>query len=251
MPRDFLLLKVFCPLFSIHPYQCYFISFILLGRFMANVSNQQVVQELREGNRLGCKHLIDLYQDRLIGEAVHLFHIPLPDAEELASDVLLTVVNKIHSFEFKKGDTDFHYWIMTIFRNRIRDFVRHRALTDGLMEYFQESAFEENDEYSSTEREVVAAIVRDYEESLRLPDEEKPADDKDSVSGKLQVIAETLEGMETWERVLLRCRALDVPYEEIARYTGKTAKQLKVYHARVKKRFMKLLAQHYPELTIP
>jgi len=57
--------------------------------------------------------------------------------------------------------------------------------------------------------------------------------------------------METWERVLLRCRALDVPYEEIARYTGKTAKQLKVYHARVKKRFMKLLAQHYPELTIP
>ena len=218
---------------------------------MPNVSHRQVVQELKEGNRLGCNHLIASYQDRLLGEAVHVFHVPLPDAEELVSDVLLAVVRNIHSFEFKKSEADFHYWIMTIFRNRVRDFVRHRALTDGLVEYFEESALECRDEFSSTEREVVAAIVRDYQESLCLPDEERATDDKESAKGKLHVIAETLERMETWERVLLRCRALDVPYEEIAGYTGKTAKQLKVYHARVKRKFMKLLAQHYPELAAP
>lgn len=218
---------------------------------MTNVSNRQVVRELREGDRLGCSHLIELYQDRLVGEAVHVFRVPLLDAEELVSDVLLAAVQRIHGFEFKKSDGDFHYWIIAIFRNRVRDFVRRRALTDGLMTYFEESALENSDEYSPTEQEVVATIVRDYEESLRVPDEEDAKDDRESVKGKLQVIAETLEGMETWERVLLRCRALDVPYEEIARYTGKTAKQLKVYHPRVKKKFTELLGQHYPELATP
>ena len=59
-----------------------------------------------------------------------------------------------------------------------------------------------------------------------------------------------LEVMESWERVLLRCRALDVPYEEIARYTGKTPAQLKVYHSRVKQKFVRLLAERYPELAV-
>jgi DNA-directed RNA polymerase specialized sigma24 family protein len=66
---------------------------------------------------------------------------------------------------------------------------------------------------------------------------------------KLQVIAETLEQMEAWERVLLRCRALDVSYDDIATYTGRPARQLKTYHARTKKKFLRLLAQHYPEVV--
>lgn len=54
------------------------------------------------------------------------------DAEEIASDVLLAVVKKIDSFEFKRSDADLHYWVMTIFRNRVRDFMRHQAWTEGL-----------------------------------------------------------------------------------------------------------------------
>lgn len=206
---------------------------------MGKVSNGEVVRELKDGNRLGCVHLLDLYQDRLTGEAVNVFHIRQEDAEEVVSDSLLTVVQKIQTFEFTRSDGDFHYWVMTIFRNRVRDFVRRAAATAGLTEAFDESV---DEGYSQTEREVTRAIIRQYEESLcDAPTDIGKAD-------KLAVIAETLDGMESWERVLLRCRALDVPYEEISSYTGKPVKQLKVYHARVKKKFVKLLAERYPEL---
>ncbi|MCZ6776268.1 MAG: sigma-70 family RNA polymerase sigma factor [Ignavibacteria bacterium] len=229
-------------------YACYLISFLILGSAVArfsNLSNRQLVEELKERNRLGCVHLMDRYQDRLLGEARHVFHIPNEDSEEIVSDVLLAVVNKIHGFEFKRSDGDFHLWVMTIFRNRVRDFVRRRALTEGLVENFEESQLENEDSYSSTEKEVVASVVRQYEEDLRQP--EGDVLDQSS-SSKLQAVVETLDLMEAWERVLLRCRALDVPYEEIAKYTGKSPKQLKVYHARVKKKFVNLLSKRYAEL---
>ncbi len=214
---------------------------------MGRVTNRQIVEELKNGDRKGAGHLMDAYQDRLISEAVSIFHIDSLDAEELVSDVLLSVIQKIDSFEFTKSDGDFHFWVMTIFRNRVRDHVRHETLKGGLMERFEESALENDQEYSGTELEVVRAVVRKYESSLHSS--EKSADDPRTVPGKLHVIAETLDAMETWERVLLRCRALDVPYEDISQYTGKPVSQLKVYHQRVRKKFVKLLSEHYPELA--
>jgi len=210
---------------------------------LEKIPNRQIVEELKQGIRLGCTHLMDTYQNRLIGEAVNVFHVGVDDAEELVSDVLLTVVHKIDGFEFKRSDGDFHLWVMTIFRNRVRDFVRHKMLTEVVLERFEESRLEEEEEYSGIENEVVTAIVRQYQDSLREPDGDSKA------SSKLQAIADALETMETWERVLLRCRALDIPYEDIATFTGKNMKQLKVYHARVKKKFVKLLSQEYPELA--
>lgn len=125
--------------------------------------------------------------------------------------------------------------------------MRHRAQTDGLWENFDEAALEDDETYSTTEREVVRSILRNYEESLSSP-EENEGSAKSSARGALEVIAEVLDQLETWERVLLRCRALEIPYEEIARYTGKTAKQLKVYHARVKKKFLNLLGRQTPKV---
>lgn len=216
---------------------------------MGRVTNRQVVEELKNGDRKGAGHLLDSYQSRLISEAVGVFHIETLDAEELVSDVLLAVIQKIDTFEFSKSDGDFHFWVMTIFRNRIRDHVRHEALKGSLVERFEESALENEAEYSETELEVARALVRQYETSLDSA--ESSSHDPRTVPGKLHVIAETLDAMETWERVLLRCRSLDVPYEDISRYTGKPVSQLKVYHQRVRKKFVKLLSEHYPELAKP
>jgi RNA polymerase sigma factor (sigma-70 family) len=215
---------------------------------MGRASNQQIVRELKEGDQRGCRHLIDSYQDRLLGEAVHVFQVPFLDAEELVSDVLLAVVNKIETFQFKHSDGDFHYWVMTIFRNRVRDFMRHRALTDGLQVHFDESALEDDESYSSAEREVIRTVIRRYEESLRSPDSEQEQTGAGN-AGRLQIVVDVLERLETWERVLLRCRALEIPYEEIAHYAGKSAMQLKVYHSRVKKKFLKLLVERIPEAS--
>ena len=209
---------------------------------MARVSNKQIVEELKAGKPAGCRRLIEIYQDRLIGEAVGVFHVGRLDAEEMVSDVLLTVVRKIQGFEFKRTEGDFHLWVMTIFRNWVRSHFRREAVHGMLMESFEESRVEDDGAYSPVEKEVAARIVRDYVNAAG----EAPADT--SISEKLQVLADTLDRLETWERVLLRCRALDVPYEDIAKYTGKPVKHLKVYHARVKKRFIKMIAQHYPEV---
>jgi RNA polymerase sigma factor (sigma-70 family) len=211
---------------------------------VSHATNHQIVQQLKTGDLRGCRHLVDTYQDRLLTEATQVFHIPFVDAEELVSDIMLAVVQGIQGFDFKKSDADFHFWVMAIFKNRVRDFVRHQALTEGLMERFDESAFEDKEMFSTGERDVIGVIMRNYETSLR---EKEPGADADS-GGKLSIIVEALEKLESWERVLLRCRALDTPYEEIAKYTGKSVKQLKVYHKRVKEKFVKLLTQQYPEL---
>lgn len=214
---------------------------------MGRVTNRQVVEELKNGDQIGAVHLVDLYQSRLISEAVNVFHMPLLDSEEIVNDVLLAVVQRIQSFTFGKSDGDFHFWVMTIFRNRVRDFARHQTLTEGWMVNFAETEKENPAEYTESELEVTRSIVREYEESLRISDQNESGSARGP--GKLQRISEVLESLETWERVLLRCRALDIPYEDIAKYTGKTAKQLKVYHGRVKKKFVKLLSQYYPELV--
>lgn len=213
---------------------------------MARIPNRQIVKELKEGDRLGCVHLAAIYHYRLIGEAMDVFDVAQPDAEELVNDVLLAVVQKIGTFEFKRSDGDFHFWVMTIFRNRVKDLLRHQSLTDGLMESFQEASLEDEEGYTLIEREVVVASIREYERSLKRS-EEWEKDDGAEEPRELRMVVDTLDRMETWERVLLRCRALDVPYEDIARYTGKPAHQLKVYHARVKKKFVKLLADNHGE----
>jgi len=211
---------------------------------MGRVSNRQIVEELNSGDRRGAAHLLEMYQNRLISECVEVFHIPKLDSEEIVSDVLLTVIQKINTFRFTRSDGDFHFWVMTVFRNRVRDFVRHQALTEGLFESFDESILEDEDRYTETEFEVVRVLVSTYEASLRDPED----DAEQSVSSKkLKIVADVLESLETWERVLLRCRALDVSYEDISVYTGKPVSQLKVYHARVKKKFMNLLVQHSAE----
>jgi RNA polymerase sigma factor (sigma-70 family) len=213
---------------------------------MARIPNRQLVHELKSGHRLGCTHLVELYQDRLLGEAKRTFSVPHLDAEELVGDVLLTVVTKIDTFEFLRSDGDFHYWVMTIFRNKVRDYKRQRLITEGLFESFQETALEEEETYSSTEYEVMKSILRQYEAAVRRDSEDD--DDTEHGSSKLQALVEALDQLEPWERVLLRCRALDVPYEEISRYTGKSARILKVYHARVKKKLVRILSERHPEL---
>jgi len=214
---------------------------------MARIANRELVQLIKEGNPLGCRHLVEQYQGRLIHEAVSVFDLIQEDAEEIVSDVLLTAVQKIHDFEFKRGDGDFHVWVMTIFRNRVRDFVRHRAITEGLEERFEEAALDDEEGYTKAEFEVVREIVRQYQDSLSRDDNKTQGDGRTAAS--LKAVADVLESMESWERVLLRCRALGVPYEDIASYTDKPVRQLKVYHARVKKKFVRLLIQHSPQLA--
>jgi RNA polymerase sigma factor (sigma-70 family) len=217
---------------------------------MAREENRKVVEELKAGQPSGCRLLVEMYQVRLLHEAVHVFHVKREDAEEIVNDVLLAVITRIDVFEFRKSEADFHDWVMTIFRNRVRDTFRDAASRGVLMDSLEEEFRVEDGDAGSLQRDIVQMVLRDYRQSLMNDDEEDAVSGNGTPRQKLGVIADVLDSMEPWERVLLRCRALDVPYEDIARYTDKTPNQLKVYHGRVKKKLVKLLAQHYPELAV-
>ena len=92
---------------------------------MGRISNRQVVEKLKNGDRGGAGHLVELYQDRLISEAVNVFHIASMDAEEVVSDVLLSVIQRIDTFEFTRSDGDFHFWVMTL-RISLKKFQRQK-----------------------------------------------------------------------------------------------------------------------------
>ncbi len=219
----------------------------LLEGSVATPMNRQIVKQLREGNPAGCRNLVDSYQRRLLNEAVAVFRFRTEDAEEVVSDVLLTVIEKIDTFEFQKSDADFHFWIMAIFRNRLRDFVRREAIRGKLFVTMGGDALD-SVAFDTGSDEMLESILHDYEVEVRRGGSGDGTDETEATVDSLQVIADTLDSMETWERVLLRCRALEVPYSEIARYTGKPVSQLKVYHSRVKKKFIRLLFERYPEL---
>ncbi len=199
-------------------------------------TESQIVEELKQGDRLGCAHLLDAYQDRLTWEAEHVFHLLHEDAEEIVSDVLLSVVQGVHSFQYRRGEGDFHFWVMAVFRNRVRDFCRHKARSRGLIEYFDGQSTEGDGTATSTEREVVESILRTYQDSQS----EEGGEDRGAGGNQaLRLLAKALDMLQPWERVLLRCRALDISYDEISGYTGKNVGQLKVYHARVRKKLVR------------
>ena len=213
------------------------------------VSHREVVRELKEGDRVGCSHLMDLYHDRLIGDAIRLFGIPAVEAEELVSDVLLAVVHHIHTFEFRQSERDFHLWVVAIFRNRIRDHVRKAALRLHVVRsLYEQDAPDTRYERMHTDLSQVPlhgaadalCDVYEIEERKRGPRDVK-----------LEIITDVLDALQPWERTLLCCRAADVPYDEIAQYTGKPAGTLKVYHGRVKKRFVARVLRRFAEHDAP
>lgn len=202
---------------------------------MPRISNRQLVDELRSGHRLGEIHLVEMYRRHLIAECVRSFRLDPLDAEEIVNDVFVLVIRKIRLFSFKRSESDFHYWVMAIFRNKVRDFVRRGAVgspdrSEGLLS---------SEVFAEGPASIHAAICQ-YEWSTGELDES-------TRNGEvLTAVATLLNELEPWERVLLHCRALDVPYNDIALYTGKTADQLKVYHARVQAKFKRMLSERFP-----
>jgi RNA polymerase sigma factor (sigma-70 family) len=185
---------------------------------------------------------MQMYQHRLFEHLIVTFTIPREDAEELVSDTLLNVVQHISLFSFRNSDDDFARWVYTILRNRVRDFLRQQGQQNLTREIFSED-IKEDDESGRAAREIADVVIRDFMEGEE--------DDGDEKNRPLQLVVETLQSMETWERVLLRCRAIDIPYEEIAPYVDKPVKQLRIYHMRVKKRFLKKLQEEFEKHSIP
>ncbi len=204
------------------------------------VSNRQIVRELKEGTRIGYKHLTEIYRTRLLHEAVNAYRIDCADAEEIVNDVLLLVSSRIVGFEFKNSDSDFRSWVLTILRNRVRDHLR-RSSASRYEKTSLDDAIVRDDSFSlHHDNGATVSILRG------LQGQSQEGDESVGQHRNISQLTEILEAMPVWEQVLLRCRALEIPYEEIAIYTGKSAAVLKVYHARVQKKLRREIERRFP-----
>ncbi len=210
------------------------------------ITNRQIVEELKEGDSVGCRHLVDVYKYRLFDHLTDVFHLPREDAEEMVDDVLLMVVQRIDRFSFRSSDLDFARWIFTILRNTVRDYFRRRNRTAIEWTGYDEAGLRGDSDEGT--REVYRIVVSDF-----LLDKE-PEDEHSGNRRPLDILTSVLQSMQSWERVLLRCRAMGIPYEEIAPYVDKPVNQLKTYHLRARKRFSSLVREEFERegfLSVP
>jgi RNA polymerase sigma factor (sigma-70 family) len=113
--------------------------------------------------------------------------------------------------------------VFTIFINYLRNHFRDRK---------QLPEFEDE----LNERTIAAA------ETLSIFDSAQ-SDKAQEISPSVHLLNEELDKLEDWERILLLMRSQDVPYSEIARLTGKSEDNLKVYYGRLKKKLEDALSE--------
>lgn len=80
------------------------------------------------------------------------------DAQEIVSEVFLSMVEGIHKF---KGESSFKNWVFGICKNKIRDFIRNKY---KYADFIPESNFAENSFSNFTEEEV----DNTYRKKLRI-----------------------------------------------------------------------------------
>lgn len=166
---------------------------------------------LRRQGKAGVKILYERYGKKLYGYAIHSWKLSEDEAWELVYQCLYNVCEKIDRYTFD-SEKSFASFLFTAFMNLLRNHVR-----DG--------------------KHIQTENIEAYEERIT------PIAAEADESTDLALLKQELDKMEDWERILLLLRCQEMPYAEIAKYTGKPADQLKVYYGRLKDRLGKRLQE--------
>jgi RNA polymerase sigma factor (sigma-70 family) len=206
---------------------------------MVMLSDKQIVEGLKDQRPVAYRCLADKFHRRLLREAIGTYRVAHQDAEEIVNDVLMAVLKGIETFEFKTGDSDFQAWMMRILRNRVFDHFRRQEPYKQRISSMDSSVLDGEDVGGPGSVAVLRALTGYFHD---------PGTSGDGSPGTAaRLLAEAVDRLEPWERMLLHCRADEIPYDAIAGYTGKSVQQLKVYHSRVKKKLRKTLQEKHPE----
>lgn len=143
--------------------------------------------------------------------------VPQADAEEIASDVLFTVHNKIKTFRIG-GRAKLTTWIIEIAKNRAIDYLRKQTpeyveLEDSLMGSM------------SQQRESYAGKNKQY----------------------LRWLSDELTKLSEQDRSLLTWRAMGIPYGQLAEWLGTSEGAARVRHLRALKRLIEMGGQIFLE----
>jgi DNA-directed RNA polymerase specialized sigma24 family protein len=158
------------------------------------------------------------YFDLLVRRGQVSYGMRLEDAEELADDVLFALLMNRQRARTVKNDQELRYWVLAIFRNKAVD--RYRAALRERNRSGLPVRFDQTSEWAN-----LSGVNR------RSWDPVEEVENRE-----MMILNGVIDEMQPWERSLLHCRALGMPFTEIAGYVGKRAVLLKVYHGRVLRR---------------
>jgi RNA polymerase sigma factor (sigma-70 family) len=156
--------------------------------------------------------LYERYGKKLFGYGRNKWKIGEDENWDLVYKTLYRVIETHASYQFA-DEAKFSAFVFTIFINYLRNFYRDKK---------------------NLPVEIIALDESFHENEI-------PANDV-APSPSMNFLVAELDQLEDWERILLLMRSQNVPYAEIARYTGKPEDQLKVYYGRLKKKLAERLA---------
>jgi RNA polymerase sigma-70 factor, ECF subfamily len=99
------------------------------GRSTASVSDAELVERARNGDRAAFGDLVERYQQVVFRTALVALR-SREDAEEVAQDVMISAFQKLDGF---RGDASFKTWLLTITWNRAMD--RRRSVGEWLKRF--------------------------------------------------------------------------------------------------------------------
>lgn len=158
------------------------------------------------------EQLFSQFGNRLYAFATKAWKFSEDEAWDAIYETLFHIAKVYHRYDFpdEKRLTNF---IITAFNNRLKN--RHRA---------------------KQSQPILIAYENSAEQSI-------DAETESSLSHAEKAVAEGLEELEEWERILLTQRSYLVPYSEIAKLTNKPEQQLKVYYKRALAKLEKLVKE--------
>ena len=175
------------------------------------MADRPIYELIKKQRKHGIKLLYENYGKKLYGYGVHTWQLTEDDAWELVYQSLYKLCENIDKYNFA-NEKAFGSFLFTIFINLVKNHLRDKK------EFVHES----------------------------LDDMAEPANDSSGIepeNSQMVLLREELDKLEDWERVLLLLRSQDMPYTEIAKYTGKTADTLKVYYGRLKEKLSKRIEE--------
>lgn len=86
------------------------------------MTEQELIQRLKEGDETAFKYLVDSYKDRVYNTAIGIVQ-NAEDAEDVTQEVFIQVYRSIHNF---KGESKLSTWLYRIATTRALDLLRSR-----------------------------------------------------------------------------------------------------------------------------
>ena len=196
------------------------------------ISDSQIIDELKKDSVLGVRLLVEKYQDRLYRWGRWQYEtLNDQDLIEIVEDSLLHIINKIDSFELK-SEKGFKSWVYTIFSRVCIDHLRKEQRVAKHVKFQSiDDVPSDTGEGESKGSKLDRKIFQDY---YNPKPQEHPL---------AKNVRDFCEGLDENNRTILQGCAMGIPHREIAQWTGIPVKHVKVYYSRLKTKLEKHLKE--------